>query len=58
MVMMIASRPSKAGISVHNARPSEPMPADIRAQLEEHYAPYDARLEALLGEPLRWANPR
>jgi hypothetical protein len=41
---------------VHNARPSSPMPADVRRQLEEHFAPYDARLEALLGEPLRWAR--
>src|SRR4029078_1553874 len=41
---------------VHNARPSNPMPKRVRAQLEEHYAPYDARLEALLGEPLRWAS--
>jgi hypothetical protein len=41
---------------VHNARPSQPMPADVRRSLEEHYAPYDARLEALLGEPLRWGS--
>lgn len=43
---------------VHNARPSNPMPKRVRARLEEHYAPYDARLEALLGEPLRWAADR
>lgn len=44
-----------ASFDVHNARPSSPMPKRVRAQLEEHFAPYDARLEALLGEPLRWA---
>ncbi|MGL5858103.1 MAG: sulfotransferase [Angustibacter sp.] len=42
------------GFAVHNARPSAPMPGSVRARLLEHYAPYDARLEDLLGEPLRW----
>jgi Sulfotransferase domain len=33
----------------HNARPSKPMPSDAQAFLEEHYAPHEQRLAALLG---------
>lgn len=40
-----------------NARPSEPMDASIRASLTAHFAPHDARLADLLGEPLRWSQP-
>jgi Sulfotransferase domain len=32
----------------HNARPSNPMPEDARALLEQHFAPHEQRLEALL----------
>ena len=30
------------------------MTPEARSRLEEHYAPYDDRLEALLGESLPW----
>jgi Sulfotransferase domain len=42
------------GFAVHNARPSSPMPGSVRHALTEHYAPFDDRLETLIGEPLRW----
>lgn len=38
----------------HNARPSSPMGSAVRRQLEDHYTPFNARLEQMLGEPLRW----
>lgn len=38
----------------HNARPSSPMPDSVRRGLEDHYAPFNDRLETMLGEPLRW----
>jgi hypothetical protein len=38
----------------HNARPRSPMPADLRARLEDHFAPYDERLADWLGEPVSW----
>ena len=39
---------------VHNARPSSPMPANIHDRLQDHFAPYNQRLAALLGEDLGW----
>lgn len=39
----------------HNARPSSPMPSTARRHLEDHFAPFNDRLERLLGEPLRWS---
>ncbi|MGN6302726.1 MAG: sulfotransferase domain-containing protein [Angustibacter sp.] len=39
---------------VANARPSSPMPESVRRELEAHYAPFNERLENLLGEPLAW----
>jgi hypothetical protein len=41
---------------VHNARPSKPMPEGVRAELRRHFAPYDARLETLLGVPVCWSG--
>ncbi|MGY2002139.1 sulfotransferase domain-containing protein [Blastococcus sp. SYSU DS1024] len=38
----------------HNARPRSPMPEELRARLEEHFAPYDERLAAWLGHPVSW----
>jgi hypothetical protein len=38
----------------HNARPRSPMPAELRARLEEHFAPYEERLVAWLGHPVSW----
>ncbi|WP_347059404.1 sulfotransferase domain-containing protein [Blastococcus sp. HT6-30] len=38
----------------HNARPRSPMPEELRARLEEHFAPYDERLAAWLGHSLSW----
>jgi hypothetical protein len=38
----------------HNARPRNPMPVELQARLEEHFAPYDARLAAWLGRPVSW----
>jgi hypothetical protein len=38
----------------HNARPSSPLTAELRERLAEHFAPYDERLAALLGEAPPW----
>ena len=39
----------------YNPRPRNPMPAEIRAELSDHFQPYDAELERLLGgRPPRW----
>jgi hypothetical protein len=38
----------------HNARPRSPMPAELRARLDEHFEPYDERLMAWLGHPVSW----
>ena len=38
----------------HNARPRSPMSAELHARLEEHFAPFDERLEAWLGHPVSW----
>ncbi len=43
------------GFKVHNSRPSSPMPADLRTELSQHYAPLNHKLEALLGESLPWS---
>jgi hypothetical protein len=43
-----------ASFERHNARPSSPMPAGLRSQLAQHYAEGNARLERILGRPLRW----
>lgn len=43
------------GFPQQNARPSAPMPEQVRAQLVEHYRPFNAELEALLGRALPWA---
>jgi hypothetical protein len=42
------------GFAVHNARPSSPLPDRIRRDLQAHYAPFNHRLSAIVGEPLRW----
>jgi hypothetical protein len=38
----------------HNARPRTPMDEELRARLEDHFAPYDEKLAAWLGRPLTW----
>ncbi|WP_100499989.1 sulfotransferase domain-containing protein [Geodermatophilus chilensis] len=38
----------------HNARSRSPMQPELRARLEEHFAPYDERLVAWLGRPVSW----
>ena len=38
----------------HNARPRASMPAALRARLEEHFAPYDARLAEWWGATPAW----
>jgi len=40
----------------HNARPSAPMPVAARDRLTQHYAPFDDRLEELLGRKLTWRS--
>lgn len=45
------------GFKRWNAAPPAEMSAETRRRLEEHYAPYDDRLEVLLGEPLPWRQP-
>jgi len=48
-----AHRP-RAGFGRWNPSPPAEMSAQARRRLEEHYAPYDDRLELLLGEALPW----
>lgn len=38
----------------HNARPRAPMPDSLRRRLEEHFQPYDERLEEWLGRRPSW----
>ncbi len=38
----------------HNARPRAPMPDMLRRRLEEHFQPYDERLEEWLGRRPSW----
>jgi hypothetical protein len=38
----------------HNARPRAPMPASLRARLEESFRPYDERLARWWGRELSW----
>jgi hypothetical protein len=38
----------------HNARSRSPMPASLRARLEDHFAPYDERLAAWWGRVPSW----
>jgi len=38
----------------HNARPRSPMPGDLAARLDEHFLPYDERLQAWLGRTPGW----
>jgi len=40
----------------HNARPRSPMPAELRARLEEHFAPFDERLATWLGHDVSWRD--
>ncbi|HEY0485248.1 MAG TPA: sulfotransferase domain-containing protein [Mycobacteriales bacterium] len=42
----------------HNARPRSPMPAELRAELEEHFRPYDDRLAAWWGRTPSWRRER
>ncbi|MCW2568548.1 MAG: sulfotransferase [Mycobacterium sp.] len=48
--------PPATGIAFerHNARPRAPMPAGLRARLDEHFRPYDARLAAWWGRTPSW----
>jgi len=38
----------------HNARDRSHMPSNVRRELEDHFAPYDARLEPWLGHVPTW----
>jgi Sulfotransferase domain len=38
----------------HNARPRSPMDPALAARLDEHFSPYDERLEGWLGQPPGW----
>ena len=38
----------------HNARPRSPMPEPLRAQLDEHFAPFDEKLTRWLGRAPSW----
>ena len=38
----------------HNARPRSPMPGNLAARLDEHFLPYDERLQTWLGRPPGW----
>ena len=41
-----------------NARPRSPMPASVRATLEEHFRPHDERLQSWLGHEPSWRRGR
>jgi sulfotransferase family protein len=41
-------------VAPQKSRPREPMPEAVRAELEEHYRPYDERLAAWLGREPSW----
>lgn len=43
-----------AAFERHNARPRSPMPASVRAGLEEYYRPHDERLASWLGREPSW----
>jgi Sulfotransferase domain len=43
-----------ATFTPQNARPRAPMPASLRAALEEHFRPYDERLAVWLGREPSW----
>ena len=43
-----------ATFTPQNARPRAPMPASVRADLEEHFRPYDDRLAVWLGREPSW----
>jgi hypothetical protein len=45
---------STVGFRRHNARPRSPMPASLRARLEEYFAPFDQRLAAWWGRTPSW----
>ena len=45
---------SGAVFDQHNARPRSPMPGDLAARLDEHFRPYDERLEVWLGRTPGW----
>jgi hypothetical protein len=38
----------------YNGRPRSPLPAELRARLEEHFLPYDERLAEWLGQTPAW----
>jgi sulfotransferase family protein len=38
----------------YNERPRAPMPAELRARLEEHFRPHDEELARFLGQPPSW----
>jgi Sulfotransferase domain len=48
--------PHPPAFTPQNARPRAPMPATVRAALEEHYRPYDERLTAWLGREPSWCR--
>ena len=45
---------TEARTEPRNARKYPPMEPDVEARLREHFAPWNRRLEALLGRDLRW----
>ncbi len=53
-------RPDLSTIPVHPSEhvAEEPLPADLLAQLREHYAASDAALATLLGRGLPWPTRR
>jgi Sulfotransferase domain len=48
------ARRGQPAFTAQNARPRSPMPASLRAALEEHYRPHDERLARWLGRPPSW----
>jgi sulfotransferase family protein len=58
LIAFLGLRPHRlAGFGRHNARPGDPMQPHIQQRLEEHFAPHNQRLAALLGWPEQWPHP-
>lgn len=46
--------PGEVVFERHNARPRAPMAESVRASLDEHFRPFDERLQEWLGAPPSW----
>lgn len=44
------------GVKPWNARPRDPMPTELRNELSDYFAPYDADLATLIGRQVSWRS--